>query len=335
MKTLLRVDASIRHAGSYTRTLTEYYEQTWLRANPDGRVIRRCLTTEPVPHLSQEALEAFDGLDDRSGARALSDVLIREFQSADHIVIGSPLYNFSFPSSLKAYFDHVVRSGVTFEVWNGEYRGLLEGTCATVITAQGGQRTTDGADDFQTAYLRKILEFVGIGDPNVITLDGTSLGENGATSALARAQRDIDKLFDQAVPGAWYGDFSDEDKRALARLREGQADAIISGDADAYTALCAETVQLLIPGRDLICGLAAFREAEQALFATARFKAFRKYPVSVERSGDLAIEVGRQEIVMDKLAGGGVCAGHQKYTHVFRRTGAGWRFALLMSNPSE
>jgi FMN-dependent NADH-azoreductase len=335
MKTLLRIDASIRHAGSYTRILTDYYEQVWLSANPDGDVIRRCLATDPVPHLSQVTLEAFDGLDSRSGARALSDVLIGEFKTADHIVIGSPLYNFTLSSSLKAYFDHVVRSGVTFELRNGGYRGLMEGKCATVVTAQGGQRTTDGADDFQTAYLRRILEFVGISDLEVITLEGTSLDENCATSALGRAKRDIDKLFDKAVPGVWCGDFSDEDRRALTRLREGQADAIISGDADAYAALCAETVQLLIPGRDLVCGLAAFREAEQALFATARFKAFHKYPVSVERSGDLAVEVGRQEIVMENMAGGGVFAGHQKYTHVFRRTGAGWRFALLMSNPSE
>ena len=59
MKTLLRVDASIRLIESNTRVLTDYFEEAWLRANPDGKVIRRCLTTDVIPHLSQEAFEAF------------------------------------------------------------------------------------------------------------------------------------------------------------------------------------------------------------------------------------------------------------------------------------
>jgi len=43
----------------------------------------------------------------------VSDDLVAEIKSADHILIGTPMYNFSIPAILKAYIDQIVRSGVT------------------------------------------------------------------------------------------------------------------------------------------------------------------------------------------------------------------------------
>ncbi|MEW5849342.1 MAG: NAD(P)H-dependent oxidoreductase [Myxococcota bacterium] len=333
MKTLLRIDASIRLTGSHTRALTTYFVERWLGANPGGKVIQRCLTTAPVPHLSEETLETFDN---PGPACALSDQLIAELRNADHILLGSPLYNLSLPSTLKAYLDHVVRSGVTFEERQGAYRGLLEGKCATVITARSSESSPDRADDFQTGYLTRILAFMGIDDVEVVALDGTGLDEQSKAKAMARARRQIDLRLDPLEPRAWLGEFHAEDKDELRRLRRSQADAITRGDAGSYAALCTEDIQLLIPARDVISGTKAFMEVETALFRRSRFVRFRKFPLRVERSGDLAIEVGRQEVETQNAGdAGGVFAATQKYTHVFRRTERGWRFAVLMSNPSE
>ncbi|MDX3774006.1 NAD(P)H-dependent oxidoreductase [Chromatiaceae bacterium AAb-1] len=335
MKTLLRIDTSIRLTDSNTRELSGYFEQAWLQANPDGKVIRRCLATSPVPHLSQEIYEAFQASGGRADASAISDTLIEEIKLADHIVIGSPLYNFSLPSSLKAYFDYIVRSGLTFEVRQGHYQGLLNGKRATLVTARGGFSSPDDADDFQSDYLRKILAFIGITHVNTVKLEGTGVEQHNKNAALSRAKREIEQLFSPDQSPAWLGEFSEQDKKEISYLRARQAEVITAGDAGAYAELCTEDIQLLIPARDLVSGKNAFLQAEEALFRSAKFVNFRKIPLSVERSGNLAIEVGRQEAQMQHQdQSEGVFSANQKYMHVFRHTCQGWRFALLMSNAS-
>lgn len=266
----------------------------------------------------------------------LSDTLIDELKRADHLVIGSPLYNLTLPSTLKAYFDHVVRSEHTFEVRQGQYRGLLTGTEATLITARGGQSSPESMDDFQTTYLRKILAFIGIDSSEVVALEGMTLDQQTKEKALSCAKRQVDWLLNQKVSPVWHGEFSENDKQQISFLRFGQADAIVQGDAQAYSELCTDDIQLLLPSRDVIRGQEALLETERALFSSAKFASFQKFPLHIERSGNLAIEVGRQAVNMQKhLDTGGVFSTCQKYTHVLRLTQQGWRFAVLMSNPSE
>ncbi|WP_428609730.1 NAD(P)H-dependent oxidoreductase [Sedimenticola sp.] len=336
MKTLLRIDASIRLTGSITRSLTDYFEEAWLHTHPDAKVIRRCLVSEPIPHLSQAAFEAFQSPGGSADASALSDKLISEIKQADHLLIGSPLYNFGLPSSIKAYFDQVVRSGATFEVEQGNYQGLLTGKCATLITARGSHSSTDYIDDFQTDYIKQILGFIGITSVETVAVEGVAGDQRGVEKALVRAKKEIDWLCKPNEFPAWLGEFSSQDKYDISLLRERQAEAIISGDVDAYQALCADDIQLLIPNRDVISGKSEFLQTEEALFRSSKFVSFRKTPIRVERSGELAVEVGCQEVRMqNKEQSGGVFSARQKYTHMFRLTDQGWRFALLMSNPSE
>lgn len=44
-------------------------------------------------------------------AISVSDALIAELKAADHIVIGTPMYNFNILAALKAWIGHVVRVG--------------------------------------------------------------------------------------------------------------------------------------------------------------------------------------------------------------------------------
>ncbi|MBI5164501.1 MAG: NAD(P)H-dependent oxidoreductase [Magnetospirillum sp.] len=241
------------------------------------------------------------------------------------------------PSPLKAYFDHVVRSGETFAVEPEGYRGLLVGKRATVITGRGGLKSSVGEDDFQSPYLKAILRFIGIDPVDIVTVEGTAMPEPTRQRAAACAKHQVDRLFDgdDALPH-WIGDFSDEDMRQINALRHGQADAIVKGDAKAYSELCADDIQLLIPSRAIISGRKAFLEAEVGLFRHATFASFRKIPAKIERGGNLAVEVGLQDVVMaDGGSNGGVYSARQKYTHVFRLSASGWRFAVLMSSPCE
>lgn len=338
MQTLLRIDASARSDGSHTRSLADYFQAKWCDAYPEGGVIRRSLADNPVPHLTDALIQAFQAPDhSRSADGHLSDTLIEELRSADHVLIGSLLYNLNVPSPLKAYFDHVVRSGITFAAEPDGYRGLLTGKRATVIAGRGGMASGTGMDDFQSPYLKAILAFIGIEAVDIVTLEGTAMPDPIRQKALACATQQVDRLFDRdgACP-RWIGEFSEEDVRQINALRGGQADAIVKGDARAYSELCAEDIRLLIPGHQALVGRTAFLEAEEHLFRHATFASFRKKPVSVERSGSLAVEVGLQEVAMaDDGNKGGVYASRQKYTHVFRLSESGWRFAVLMSNPCE
>jgi len=333
MKTLLRIDSSIRLSKSYTRILTGYFESAWLNANPNSKVIRRCLVNDKIPHLTQETLEGFSDPYNPSSNSTLSDQLIAELKKADHLLIGSPLYNLSLPSTLKAYFDHVVRSTATFEVKESVYHGLLRNVSATVITARSGVSSIDYVDDYQTSYLKSVLNFMGIGSVDVVALESTGLD---CGSALSNAKQTIDDFFINHKEPEWVGEFCDREKHEISQIRSAQATAIIEGNAARYANLCTDDIQLLIPSCDMVSGIEDFLKVEKILFSKAIFEKFIKHPVRIERNGDLAVEVGRQEVVMkNQHDNQGVFTSSQKYTHVYRKTANGWRFAVLMSNSSE
>ena len=299
MKTLLRLDASARTQASHSRGLGDYFLQQWQQRYPQGKIIQRDLADNPVPHLSNTVIEAFHLAGNRpSRETALSDSLIHELKTADELLICSPLYNFTLPSTLKAYLDHVVRSGLTFDMQQGQHSGLLYGTSAIIITARGSLSSTTATDDFQTDYLTKILNFMGIAPIETITVEGT---------ALEAVEQQIDHYFNPAPASLWKGLFTEEEKQAINKLRQQQTSAIVNGDAAAYAELCQDNIQLMIPGHDIVSGRKQFLITEQKLFSSTSFIAFRKYPQQIQRAGDRVIEIGRQEITTDRTdVNGGV-----------------------------
>lgn len=106
-------------------------------------------------------------------ALSVSDTLIKELQSADTIVIGVPIYNFSIPASLKAWIDQVARAGVTFKYTETGPEGLLTGKRAVLVVSSGGVAV--GSDyDFATGYMRHVLGFIGITDVDIVAADGNN-----------------------------------------------------------------------------------------------------------------------------------------------------------------
>src|SRR5687767_15296183 len=116
MKTILQVNTSIlSNEGQSTRLATEFVAAL----REDSRLVVRDLAREPVPHLTVERFGAFLSKPEvrtmaQQSVLDYSDQLIGELKEADVIVLGLPMYNFGVPSTLKAYFDHIARAGVTF-----------------------------------------------------------------------------------------------------------------------------------------------------------------------------------------------------------------------------
>ena len=188
--TVLHIDSSARTENSVTRSLSA---EITGRLAPET-VIRRDLAT-PLPLLDEAWVGAnFTPTDQRSDEQkallAQSDALIAELKQADTIVIGTPIYNFSVPSTLKAWIDLVARVGVTFNYTETGPVGLLEGKRAIIAVASGG--TQAGSDiDFATTYLRHVLGFIGITDVELVAADQLSMDEEGS---MQRAKSAIEAL---------------------------------------------------------------------------------------------------------------------------------------------
>jgi len=201
MQTILQVSASLFGDSSQSSRLgTEFVAA--LRSLPGAThgtvLINRDLASQPVPHLTAERFQAFNTpVEQRTLEQqrvvAESDALIEELKRANVIVIGLPMYNFGIPSTLKAYFDHVARAGVTFRYTAEGPVGLLTGKRAFVFATRGGRYAGTDAD-LQSAFLRRFLGFIGINDVEFIYAEGLSLGPEQREQALAAALERIEQL---------------------------------------------------------------------------------------------------------------------------------------------
>jgi len=108
-----------------------------------------------------------------------SDVLVAELLAADHLVIGTPVYNYNVPAVLKAWIDNVVRKGLTLGF---DGRGMLGGKKATVLIASGGsygEGSPIRERDIATHYLRLILGVIGIVDVTFVAGGGAKAVDMG------------------------------------------------------------------------------------------------------------------------------------------------------------
>ena len=119
---------------------------------------------------------------------------------ADVLVLAAPMYNFAIPSSLKSWFDHVLRAGLTFRYAEQGPEGLLQGKRAFVLTARGGIYAGGGLDH-QEPYLRQVLGFVGIHDVTFIHAEGMNMGPN-SVKGLARARERMRQALKPTPPFA-------------------------------------------------------------------------------------------------------------------------------------
>lgn len=154
----------------------------------------RDLANSPVPHFDAHAavgLRSEPQNDRQRAARALSDALVGELAAADTILIGAPMYNFGLPTTLKAWFDYVLRAGVTFRYTEtGAAEGLVQGKRAIVVLSRGGIYSGGPAAlmDSQEPHIRTLLAFIGITDVDFIRAEGLALGPDHRERGLAQAR---------------------------------------------------------------------------------------------------------------------------------------------------
>lgn len=199
MTKILIINSSTLGEHSVSRKLTGSFAASWREADPTVEVKVRDIGAEPVPHLVPETWVGVRGepmTEREQEARQLSDALIAEVEEADILVIGAPMYNFGIPSTLKAWFDHVLRAGVTFRYTAEGPEGLMKGKPAIVIESRGGLYSSGPASgmDSQEPHLRTMLGFMGIKDVLFVRAEQLSRGGDGAAAAVARAEEELVKI---------------------------------------------------------------------------------------------------------------------------------------------
>ena len=205
MPTLLSLEISPRGDRSISRRLGRRFIEHWKSNNPDGQVISRDLNAARIPYLDNDWIGGVYAPADvprtpeMQRALALSTELIAEIQAADVLLISTPMYNFTVPAVLKSWIDYVVRPGFTFRLAPG-WPGMLENKKARLIVVSRDSYIPgepSEAADLVTPVLRKVLDFMGIRDVDVVRAGGSlavNLGKVRIEDHLANYEAEIATL---------------------------------------------------------------------------------------------------------------------------------------------
>ena len=190
---LLHIDTSILGQNSASRELSADIAGRWQSVTPNLRYRYRDLSAQPLPHLDGPALAKTDPI-----AAAESERVLEEFLAADVVVIGAPMYNFSVPSTLKAWIDRIAVAGRTFRYTDQGPQGLAGGKKVIVASTRGGIHT-GAASDFVEPYLRHVFGFLGITDIEFVTAEGLAYSPEHRAQGLAKAHAAIPAVLAEAA----------------------------------------------------------------------------------------------------------------------------------------
>ena len=183
-----------------------------LKGNPTAIVINRVIGGGAISHIDESYAAALGATQQSpaeispEGSMSQSEELIRELESSDFVVIGTPVHNFTVPSVLKAWIDHVVRIRRTFDTTKDGYVGALRDRPVFVAVSSGGRYSGERArqPDFLAPYLRAILGIIGLHDLTFFSVAGSSLGPDAVAEASTRTDQALEKYFSSFSPAISY-----------------------------------------------------------------------------------------------------------------------------------
>ena len=198
MPTLLVIKSSLFGDSGQSSQLANAFTARWRKNYPDGTVLCRDLAAEPLPHLNADAFAGFQAdatsrTPVQQASLAISEALIAELKQADAVVLGLPMYNFTVPSTVKAWMDHVARAGVTFRYTESGPRGLLETGPLYVFCARGGQYSGTH-NDTQTRLIELFFGMLGFAEIHFTYAEGLALGESAAANSREQAAESVAQL---------------------------------------------------------------------------------------------------------------------------------------------
>ncbi|MDK4716347.1 NAD(P)H-dependent oxidoreductase [Rhizobium sp. CNPSo 4039] len=194
---LLHLDSSIMGENSASRVLSAAIVERIVETHDAVDVTYRDLASEPLPHLTLDAFKVLDAGTD-----------VQQFLDADVVVIGAGFYNFSVPTQLKAWIDHIVVRGKTFARGENGPIGLAQGKRVIVALARGNVYS-DGSpyQSFEHAetLLRSAFTFMGVTDIEFIVAEGLGRSDEVRRASIAGALEEARKVSPKAGTPAPLG----------------------------------------------------------------------------------------------------------------------------------
>ncbi|MEJ2766270.1 NAD(P)H-dependent oxidoreductase [Photobacterium sp. MCCC 1A19761] len=158
-----------------------------------------------LPHLDADYSMAVcsPGLmhDESNGSLALSNQLISELINADFVIIASPMHNYSLPSALKSWVDHVVRAGRTFNISPTGKHGVLNDKPVYVLVSSGGRFSGKEAyqADFFTPYMKEVMTTIGLKNIQFFTIEGTVGSHEAVREKIESVQNQVKYHLENAL----------------------------------------------------------------------------------------------------------------------------------------
>lgn len=210
MPTLLHLDSSADLDGSRSRAITASFADAWRALGSDHTVVYRDLHRDALPHLSDADLHFPAHLRPEGSSvdpeqEALQAAIIAELVAADVVLIGVPLYNYSMPSTLKAWVDYIHVPSVTAP-FGTETTQPMAGRAAVLVSTRGGvydAGTPTEFDDHALPALRLILQrSLGMSVETIVDTRTLTERFGGPADEVARQHAEFDAAIDAAASAA-------------------------------------------------------------------------------------------------------------------------------------
>ena len=200
---IMHVDASARTQGSVSRDLSRRFIDTLRDGGVEVEIDRVDLAESPPAHFGALHTAAIytppeAQTEEMREAIAASDDYCARLLASDALVLGTPAYNFGPPSTLKAFLDHISRSGLTFRSDETGTTGLLGDTRVVCLTAFGGsygQGEPFGGMDCLSPLLDTLFRFLGVTDMTQVAARPTGFAApDDIAAAIAAAEAKVDEI---------------------------------------------------------------------------------------------------------------------------------------------
>jgi FMN-dependent NADH-azoreductase len=196
---ILRINCSPRGARSESGRLANSIVENLTRQNRSTTVTVRELGAGGLPHVDDDYASTLGNMGvpeegtRSTGSMPQSDRLIEELESAECVVIATPMHNFTVPSGLKAWIDHIVRVRRTFHPTPGGKVGTLHDRPVYVAISSGGRFSGESArqPDFLRPYLTAILATIGLRDVHFFAVEGTGMGPQAVAETRKKTADEV------------------------------------------------------------------------------------------------------------------------------------------------
>ena len=186
---VLFVNACVRSTDSRTYQLCKDYIA---KLPEDAQVVEVNLDEAGIKPLDKELLKRRDEL---LASKNFDDPMFnyaKQIMEADHVIIGAPYWDLSFPALLKIYLEQCSVTGLTY-IYNE--KGIPEGQCKakslSYITTSGGPI---GDFNFGYDYIKGLCLLFGIPKTYFVSAEALDVWGNDIDAIMAGAKEKITEI---------------------------------------------------------------------------------------------------------------------------------------------